>query len=306
LVGDVSDHELKPLRLIGVALLGAVTMEIILVFSTGLTGAFTVRQIPSHLAALAVGALGGWIYELFRQLHETTRTSLQELATLMTSVEGLTNKISYQDKALSMLVGCPRHNEALTALITASMSDNFKNIPFVGVADYLRFLAKAIQHSDGYHGVHRQPLRWYRERGAGGYLDDLRERQMKYKVRLIVLDEEDVVHMDEDLRDQELLDYYWRHTGDVETYWISAREFEKSFPGTPVPRDFALYDRTLLIAYDETRQILSFDIVAAHRPERRIFEMQRELTLHNSPILRKVPSVAQEGPGAVGAVPASK
>jgi hypothetical protein len=288
----VSDRDLNPWRLTVVALLGALVLEVVLVFSIGASDAFAVRQLPNHLAAVLVGTFVGWVYELFRELQGAARASLRELSSLSASVETLTNKINYQDRALAMLTSCPRHNDALAALIKASMSDNFRNIPLVGVPDYLGFLEKAIRHSDGYHGVQRRPLRWYKDREAGSYLRDLRERRMKYKIRIVVLDDDDVSRMEEDLRDQDLLDYYWRHTGEVETYWLSSRDFEEYFPGTPVPRDFALYDSSLLIAYDEVRQILSFDVLGDGSPELRIFEIQRQLTLRNSSVLRRVPSLA--------------
>jgi len=282
--------ELSPWRLIGVAFLGAIALEAVLLFSIGVAGTFSVRQIPSHVAALTVGTIGGWLYELFRELHSTTKASLQQLTALSASVEALTGKISYQDKALSMLVSCPRHNEALTALIKASMSDNFKNIPFVGVAEYFDLLELAIAHSDGYQGVQRRPLRWYRERSAASYLEDLRERRMRYKTRLIIVNDDDVPAMEEDLKDKELLKFYWSHTGSVDTYWISVSDFEANLPGHPVPRDFALYDRMLLIAYDEPRQILSFDIAREGSPERKLFEIHQQHVLHKTSVFKKVPT----------------
>jgi hypothetical protein len=39
-------------------------------------------------------------------------------------------------------------------------------------------------------------------------------------------------------------------------------------------------------------QILSFDVLGDGSPELRIFEIQRQLTLRNSSVLRRVPSLA--------------
>jgi len=47
----------------------------------------------------------------------------------------------------------------------------------------------------------------------------------------------------------------------VETYWMSVSDFRFTFPGRDVPRDLALYDRQLLVAYDESRLILRVDVV---------------------------------------------
>jgi hypothetical protein len=280
--------KLNTWRLISVCAVGAVALETVLIFSAGLSNTFTTRQIPSHLGAVVVGAAGGWIFELFRQLHEATKASIVEFGALSNSVQTLTNKISYQDKALSMLMSCPRHNEALTALLKASMSDNLRNIPFVGVGDYLTFLRMAVEHSNGYQGVQRMPLRWYRESGAEYYLADLRERKMSFKTRLIIVNDEDVSLMQEDLGDQELLDYYWRATGEVSTFWTSVSEFRTNYPGLRVPEDFALYDGALLIAYDEARQILTFDILNATSPEVRIFQTHEQLVLHHTSGFREV------------------
>src|SRR2546421_11858383 len=122
--------ELSPWRLVGVAFLGAIALEAVLLFSIGVAGTFSIRQIPSHVAALTVGTIGGWPYGLFRGLHSTTKASLQQLTALRASVEALPRKISYQGKGVSMLVSGPPHHEGVTALIKAAMRYNFNNIPF--------------------------------------------------------------------------------------------------------------------------------------------------------------------------------
>jgi hypothetical protein len=81
-------------------------------------------------------------------MNESTRKSLQSFGTMQAGVESLTRRIRYQDDTLKMLTSRPRHNSVLTALIKTSMSDNFRNTPYVGEADYLRFLTMAIEHSD--------------------------------------------------------------------------------------------------------------------------------------------------------------
>jgi hypothetical protein len=71
--------------------------------------------------------------------------------------------------------------------------------------------------------------------------------------------------------------YYWRHTGDVETYWMTVGEFRMTFPGRDVPRDLALYDRQLLVAYDESRLILRFDVVRREADVCRLFDDVMEM-----------------------------
>jgi MFS superfamily sulfate permease-like transporter len=105
-----ADRPIDPKRLIGTAIVGTLTLEALLLFSAGATNTYTIRQLPSHVLALVVGTLGGWIFELFRQLLNATAASLAEFARLNASLTGLTQRIDYQDTALNMLTSCPRHN----------------------------------------------------------------------------------------------------------------------------------------------------------------------------------------------------
>jgi len=213
------------------------------------------------VAFLLVGFAAGWLFELFKAQTEVTDQSLQFLAETQKSVERLTRRITYQDRALTMLIDAPRHNEALSELIKASINDKFRSIPDIGVAAYLRVLSLAINHAERYEGIQRNPFRWYRDADAGYYLEALREKPMTTKTRLVLVDDDDLEAMEQDLADPAVMEYYWQHTGSVETYWMSVSDFRFTFPGRDVPRDLALYDRQLLVAYDESKLILRFDVV---------------------------------------------
>lgn len=285
----MNEHQINTARLALVAFAGALILEIVLTFAVGLREAFTIRQIPAHLAALLVGSLGGWLFELFREMTVATTETIRTAASVQASVQALTAKITYQDEALDMLISCPRHNDALTSLIRASMSENFRNIPLVGVPSYLSFLEKAIEHSDGYEGIQRQPLSWYKDSGAGSYLSDLKSRKMRYKKRLLIIDQEDELQMEHDLSSDEVLEYYWSHTGPVTTYWMTAADFSKSFPGIAIPRDLALYDRQLLIAYDDRTQMLSFDVLDHKSNAASLFDSIDQLASHGVTRLHTLP-----------------
>lgn len=285
----MSERRLDVVRLALVAFIGALILEVVLIFATGLKDAFTVRQIPAHLVAILVGSLAGWLFELFRQMTEVTHETMKIATNLETNIQALTAKITYQDQALGMLISCPRHNEALTNLIKASMSENFRTIPLVGVPSYLEFLTKAVEHSDGYEGIQRKPLSWFKQTGGGSYLDDLKKRNMRYKKRLIIIDRSDEEQMQLDLADAGTLDYYWRHTGPVTTYWITSRDFAANFPGMEIPKDLALYDRQLLIAYDEQTKILTFDVLDTESDIRRLFHALDRLAPHEVEFLHELP-----------------
>jgi hypothetical protein len=293
-------HRFNAMRLALVAVVGAVVLEVILTVSIGLGKAFTLDQVPSHLAALVVGGLGGWVFELMRELTTAAADAIETVTVLQASVAALTANITYQDAALGMLTRSPRHNAALTLLLQASMSDNFRNIPLIGVPKYLEFLKVAIEHSDGYEGVQRQPLRWYKVTGAGSYLVDLRKRDMSFKRRLFIVDDDQVEQMTEDLADDEILDYYWRNTGEVKSYWLTVSEFKRNFPGRRIPRDLALYDRQLLVAYDETNQLLSFDVVKAGSDVLDLFDAVPEMARHGVAVLKEIPDPGHGDAGRVG------
>jgi len=276
-------------HLISVALLGALALEIVMILADGVRESFSVQRIPAHLATIAVGTILGWLYELLRQTNFAFAQTMREFTGLRSGVDSLTSRIRYQDEALAMLMHCPRHNEVLTSLIKTSMSDNFRYVPYVPPGLYLQFLTTALKHGDGYLGVQRTSLRWYREQGAGSYLAGLRDRPMSYKKRIFIVDDADVPDMLADLADQETLDYYWSHTGSVETYWIPVADFRKNYPKFEVPDDFALFDRQLLIAYDVDKQVLIFDLLNETRPELKIFTIQDELTSRQVMAFRPVP-----------------
>jgi hypothetical protein len=252
----VLNHDFKVVHLALVAFLGALILEIVVMFAVGLREMFTVKQIPVHLAALLVGALAGWLFELLREITATTAETLRE-------AQALTMKITYQNEALDMLITCPDHYAALSHLIKTSMSDNFRYIPLVGPPQYLEFLRFALAHASEYEGIQRKPLDWYLKAGGAKYLSDLRKQKMRRKIRLFIIDESDRQQWENDLKDLDCLNYYWESTGaTVETYWMYTNDFLTNFPTwhTP-PKDLALYDRHLLISYDESAQLLFFDVL---------------------------------------------
>jgi hypothetical protein len=181
-----TDH-LSYARLFKAALVGALlglVFDLAVTFLTGPTRGFSVSQIPSSLAFLIVGFAGGWLFELFKAQSEVTDASVRTLADVQDNVARLTRRMTYQDRALTMLLDVPRHNEVLTELIKAS--------------------------------------------------------------------------------------------------------FRNAFPGRDVPRDSALYDRQLLIAYDESRQLLKFDVLEDGNDMGRLFDDLQYINSRHAPALRQV------------------
>jgi hypothetical protein len=70
---------------------------------------------------------------------------------------------------------------------------------------------------------------------------------------------------------------------------MTAADFLANFPNwTSVPRDLAMYDRQLLIAYDEQAHMLSFDIVERDSNIVRLLQSIEQLALQGIPALRKL------------------
>ena len=286
----MTDH-LRYRRLVLSALVGALLGLLFDFVVTSLTGAqspFSLGQLPSYVGFGVVGFAGGWLFELFKAQTEVTQESAKVLDEMRASVEQLTRRITYQDRALEMLTDSPRHNEALGALLKASLADNFRSIPMVGVPAYLRLLSLAINHADTYEGTHRNTFRWYADRKAGHYLEALRNKKMAVKRRFVVIDDADLDALLEDLADPEVMDYYWQHTGDVETFWMTAGEFRHAFPGRDVPVDLALYDRQLWVAYDEDTKTLTFDVLPPEADVCRLLDDLHEMIGRQAPELKRV------------------
>jgi hypothetical protein len=280
----VSDVELRPLRLALAAGLGAATSEAVLTFSAGLQTAFTVQRIPGHLLAIFIGAIIGWLLEFSRQLISSARQVLDRAAEAEKRLEMLAAQLEPHATFSQMLRDCPSHADSLHELVDAATRKTLNVIPYVGPTDYLKYLQTAIRESRTYHGVQRNPIGWYRDRDAASYLAALSKRGMRAKVRLILIDDSDVAQMERDLKNREVMEYFWRHNGSVQTYWTTVSDFRHNCPGVRVPDDFALYDSKLLIAYDESKHTLRYRTVSEGADELKICSALREDSF--SPIAR--------------------
>jgi len=102
------------------------------------------------------------------------------------------------------------------------------------------------------------------------------------------------------MADEALMEFYWRHTGSVETYWITERDLRHNYSELGMPDDSALFDQELLIKYDDRRQTVFFDIVGERSVERQLFDRLHTQIQNGSdrPFKR-----IQRQPGAVRTVP---
>jgi len=252
---------LQPWRLALVALLGAVVAEAAVAFSEGLTRAFSIDQVPGHFLAISVGALIGWLIELSRQLATTAARALEEMQKVTSSLDALAVKLDGPLRAEGILNGSPKHRRTLQKLIVAATQHKIDMIPQVGPGEYLEYLEAAIAESSAYFGVQRKPIRWYRDSNGTDYLETLNRRMMACKIRLFIIDDSDKAQMEADLRSPGLMSYYWERSSTVESYWATVSEFGKLYPGLAAPNDFALYDRSLLIQYDQDICLLRYNTI---------------------------------------------
>lgn len=232
--------------IVGAALLVAITFI--------LDPDFSKATAPKLLSSLVVGAIVGWMYDLLRETRRQWYGIFRE-------AEALALHLKYQDAALAMLAECPQHGFVLSELISESLREKFRNIPYVDEVRYLTYLNHALDHSSTFQGVQRTPVRRLLRGSALAYMQRLQHRSMRLKRRLFIIEPEDIAEMREDLANEDTMREYWSLSRGVQSYWIPRTEFEHQFPTLGVPRDFALYDDRLLISYDPEHHVLSFDIL---------------------------------------------
>jgi hypothetical protein len=255
------------------ALTGAAIISILqLLFLLRPGTAFDWSDWRSLALAAITGAILGWGYRLANGLRKTLDEAL-------TRLEGATRALDYQQEPLRMILSAKRHKETITQLVSDSLKEKYRFISYVHEPQYLKYLISAISMSDKSTGVKRRPVRSYKESDGGmmtQYLHALRDRKMKQKVRIFIIDPQDEEHMKEDLANVELMDFYWDNAGrEVTSYWITATDFTNRFAGQlTIPKEFAIYDDELLIEYDEPSRTLFFDIV---QPSDKRLEVFRQL-----------------------------
>jgi hypothetical protein len=229
--------------------------------------------IPFALAAITGGIIG-WGYQLAATLRRTSNRALVRL-------EEATLALDLQQEPLSMILSANRHKGLVTRLVERSLRDDFKRISYVNEPQYLNFLTSAIRVSNKSTGVKRQPVRSYRDHASRmmkEYLHSLRDKAMKEKTRIFIIDEEDKKKMEDDLDDSELMNFYWTNAGtDVNSYWITVDDFKEYFSGRlAIPQEFAVYDDELLIQYDGRTRTLMFDLVQPGDERLEIFQQLAE------------------------------
>jgi hypothetical protein len=266
------------LRELWAALLGTV-------ITTGLQLLFLLRpgaELDWRSLALAAitGAVIGWGYRLGTDLRNASRKALTDLGNLVNQasarLQRTTEALDVQQETINMLLSAKIHKEAIWKLVSASLEGDKKSLAYVSRNRYLGYLRTTISASNKSTGVKRAPIRSYKlndDNVMETYLHTLRDKPMKKKTRVFIIDSEHEQDMKEDLENPELMNYYWKESGeDVESYWITTPEFRQNFSQSDVPNEFAIYDDELLIAYDEPLRTLVFGIVNEAEDRLKIFE----------------------------------
>lgn len=254
-----------------------------------------------YLATAFVGCTVGWLYDLGVSMSAQTQKSIAEM-------RRLSHLLEIQEPPVQMLVNAGDRFPTIRILLNESVGKQYRTIAPVNPNKYLSLLKHAVSNSDCFNGVMRNTVSWFQQTSEGtSYLKQLADRRMREKTRIFIIDDAMVQRMRDELAEPELMAFYWRNTGQVDTYWIAERDFRQNYGELTLPEDFALFDSKLLIRYDEQRQIIFFDLVEERSPERRIFdELKAQLdNKTNSPFLR-IPRGAgsavgaPSGPGLLG------
>jgi hypothetical protein len=271
LVKEDTKKERSTLRKLLTAFIGAAITSVLQLLFLLRAGEFDWVSIA--LGAI-IGGIIGWGYQLATGLQETSNQAL-------TRLEVATRALDLQQEPLRMILSAKRHKEAITRLVSDSLREKYRFISYVYEAQYLRYLMSAISVSNKSTGVKRRPVRSYKSGDSDmmeKYLHALRDRRMKEKVRIFIIDPQDKEDMEQDLANTELMDFYWANAGkDVKSYWITVTDFRNRFAGQlDVPKEFAVYDDELLIEYDEPVLTLFFDIVESSDRRLEVFRRLAE------------------------------
>jgi hypothetical protein len=231
------------------------------------------------LAAITGGIIG-WGYRLATGLRSVVNQALNRLEETTRALDRQQQALDVQQEALQLLLSAKKHKEVIWQMVTASLQGDYKYLSYISETTYLNYLKSAISVSNKSTGVKRRPIRSYKDSNSGvmqSYLHALRDRPMEEKIRIFIIDSEDEEDMNNDLADPDLMNFYWTSAGeDVTSYWITARDFERSFRQITVPKEFAIYDNELLIEYDEPLQTLTFAIVKSTDDRLKVFEKLAE------------------------------
>ena len=225
--------------------------------------------VLAYVAAAFAGCLVGWIYDLGTRMTEITNRSIAQM-------RRLSEILDLQHQPLELLVHAKTHAPTVGVLLKASIGEQYRTIASVDPNRYLSFLRQALKSSERFDGIMRRTVSWFRDNDDGAsYLTDLAGRRMQEKVRVFLIDTATVQQMQDELNDEGLMDFYWRHTGAVDTFWITEKDLRDNYPELGMPDDCALFDQELLIRYDDRRQTVFFDIVKDGSIERQLFDRLR-------------------------------
>ena len=255
-------------------------IQLLFLLRTAMPDKWHQQEWMSFILAAITGAVIGWVYRLATGLRRFTDEALARLETA-------THALEFQEEPLKMLTSARRHAETLGLLLSVSLKEKYRFISYVDENKYLGCLMSAISDSKKFEGIQRNPVRWFRtnnDRATDRYLQTLRERKMKEKVRIFIIDDDKADEMKQDLADTELMTFYWQSTGtDVKSYWITVSQIMKYYPSTTyVPKDFGLYDEELFIEYDAPKQTLYFDIIQSNNYRREIFRRLADQEKYNT------------------------
>lgn len=206
------------------------------------------------MPTVVAGGVLGWMYGLLSETNKLLSDSENNL-------DKITQKLRYQEDAFNMLLNS-RHMDTMSQLLEDSLKTQCRNIAFVNENKYLDYLQLAIKESRKYFGVQRHPVRWFNENNRLEYLKLLKSKSMESKIRIFLIDDNDIDKMAEDINDSDIMTKYWESTGEeVKTFWISTEDFKKEYRTLNIPDDFALYDEELIIRYQIEYQTLTFDLL---------------------------------------------
>jgi hypothetical protein len=213
------------------------------------------------------------------------------LSNTQESIEKIDSMVKYTDLSLQVISQLTyletmfgylrtsqyKHKEILNQLITKALSDeSLHSIPWVNDIEYLHLLRTVVGQCDSFQAVQDKPISWYeKQKNNEGktYLQSIKNQKIQQKRRIFLISEADKQKMEEDLKSDTAMKYYWDNTGvDMDTYYLFEEDFRKNYPNLEGPRDSVIFDDVLFIEYYSDVQTLRFKMLDSSSKERNIFK----------------------------------
>lgn len=192
--------------------------------------------------------------DLIEKNSKTSKNNHDVLKEVNQRVDKLEIEVELAQPVIEMLRSTNRHQRVVQKLIEDMLSERRRHIPNSSKGRYWQRLSIAIADSNQYFGIRRDVIGTMSEDEYGTgeaamYLQALKQKEMDEKIRIFVIDDDQISKMQNQVSDPRVLnDYFYLNGDDVETYWLTVSEV-KNFGWERIPKDCGIYDKEIQIEF---------------------------------------------------------